>query len=214
MVRAREGVGTVVNATTITVQTPLARVCTTSNAATATVRVVLANGSCADAAGPVVTFFAPTVGSVDGLPPITALNPGPILLTGSNFPPIGTPVEVVFAATAGTPFGSGTAREGRAVGFVNPLGFLQVLPPTADVCPPLTEQSAVLAGQDLDRDAPALAEVPGPPDRAHPPAGDLVEQDEPARHRPRSEPHPHVPDPAGPPAAGTSPDSRPVDGRC
>ncbi|MFO0932418.1 MAG: hypothetical protein U1E39_06875 [Planctomycetota bacterium] len=138
-------VGTVVNATTITVQTPLARVCTTTNSATASARVLFANGSCADSPGAVVTFNGPTAASVTGLPPIPALNPGPVTINGTNYPPVGTPVEVVFTAVNGTPFATGTDREARVVGFVNPLGQITVTPPLADVCPPLPTIAATIS---------------------------------------------------------------------
>ena len=140
-----DAVGTVTSSTAISVTTPLARICTPSNTATASVRVLFANGSCADSSGAIVTFNGPVAGSVDGLPPITALNPTPILITGTNFPPVGTPVEVVFTAVSGTPFAAGTNREGHASGFVNPSGFIQVTPPLGDVCPPLTDLSASIA---------------------------------------------------------------------
>lgn len=137
-----EVVGTVVSPTAITVPTPLARVCTTTSVATATARVLFSNGSCADAPGTVVTFNGPIPLSVTGLPPIPALNPGPVPISGTNYPPIGTPVDVVFTAVAGTPFAGGTAREARVVGFVNPLGQITVVPPLADVCPPLASLAA------------------------------------------------------------------------
>ena len=46
----------VTSPTAISVTTPLARVCRASNSATASVRVVLPNGSCADSAPNIITF--------------------------------------------------------------------------------------------------------------------------------------------------------------
>lgn len=96
--------GLVTSNTTITTALPIGRVCA---ATTAQARVVFPNGACADSPAAFVTWAAPTVTtlSVTNGP---AFNPGTTNITGTNFPPTGTPVVLHWSAA--TPiFAGGTS---------------------------------------------------------------------------------------------------------
>lgn len=125
--------GTITAATTITTVLPLARVCV---ATTAQVRVYMPNGACADSPVAFVTWAAPTVTtlSVTNGP---AFNPTATNITGTNFPPAGTPVVLHWSA-ASPIFAGGTSSTfeqfttvttGGAAGAIN-----NVTPPVATTC--------------------------------------------------------------------------------
>jgi len=125
--------GTVTTNTTITTALPIGRVCA---ATTAQARVVFPNGACADSPAAFVTWAAPTVTtlSVTNGP---AFNPGTTNLTGTNFPPAGTPVVLhwsaatpIFAGGTSTTFEQfTTVTTGGAAGAINNIAV-----PVATTC--------------------------------------------------------------------------------
>lgn len=125
--------GLVTSNTTITTALPIGRVCA---ATTAQARVVFPNGACADSPAAFVTWAAPTVTtlSVTNGP---AFNPGTTNITGTNFPPTGTPVVLhwsaatpIFAGGTSTTFDQfTTVSVGGAAGAIN-----NVAVPVATTC--------------------------------------------------------------------------------
>lgn len=125
--------GTVTSTTTITTALPIGRVCA---ATTAQARVVFPNGACADSPAAFVTWAAPTVttlSSTNG----PAFNPGTTNITGTNFPPAGTPVVLhwsaatpIFAGGTSTTFEQFTSvTTGGAAGAINNVAI-----PIATTC--------------------------------------------------------------------------------
>lgn len=176
--------GTVTTSTTITTALPLARVCA---ATTAQVRVIFPNGACADSPAAFVSWVAPTVTtlSVTNGP---AFAPTATNVTGTNFPPTGTPVVLHWSA-ASPIFAGGTSNTfsqfttvsvGGAAGAIN-----GVVPPAATTCATIAATLAVefgnpngagcvVAAPSYTYDAPTLTTLSSPVVDAVAPVGPLT----------------------------------------
>ncbi|MBL9088301.1 MAG: hypothetical protein JNM10_14270, partial [Planctomycetia bacterium] len=130
--------GTVTSASTITGTTPLVALCGVASVS-ASFRVTLQDGSCADSAANSITWTGPTITNVGGVSPfgVPAAVPTVVTINGTGFGPVGSSVDVTFVSDAAGPaiFGDGTLRESSVVqGTITSTTQITVRTPHATVC--------------------------------------------------------------------------------
>jgi len=132
--------GTVTAANQIDVTAPI--VCSTANVA-ATTFVTFGNVPC-QFAGQTFTFNAPTLTALTSAATVAELNPAaPITVSGTNLPPIGTPVQVTFTG-GGNAWNGGTSAQTTVAGTVAAGPSISIAaPPIAQACATFTPTMTV-----------------------------------------------------------------------